>query len=398
MQTTFKPRTHSMQNLLFLYLFLSILPLSPLNAQAPLQQGTVHYRISSGASPNATDTTSLLLLFSTDAAALSITTSQDPGSGTFLVLNYKLGQSQGFLYANGDTTPTALTYITPDPSTAKRYNLKLSSVSEKKILGYPCTYFILTPKGGNKKLDRISGWITDRIKTKAVPVTELQNQLPGFPLELSLRDGSSEATILFEADQISPLDTALLQKYCAYMQAAGIPKAEVARQATQAFYNDTTGRLRIPVLPGWAVVENTNWETYLRNDALKATVRLQRRMFTNKEDLEPQLEKVVVQGSRYLQDVLRLPVPAFEGLSFQDRPALQRTWRYSNARNYIFRLYFNGQNPYDYFPLADLVEMQRVFLLKDVLYELQVQTVPTNYETVLQAVENMLAQAASIGQ
>ncbi|MCY7330570.1 MAG: hypothetical protein LH618_18610, partial [Saprospiraceae bacterium] len=85
-------------------------------------------------------------------------------------------------------------------------------------------------------------------------------------------------------------------------------------------------------------------------------------------------------------------------LSFQDRPALQRTWRYSNARNYIFRLYFNGQNPYDYFPLADLVEMQRAFLIKDVLYELQVQTAQTNYETVLQAVENMLAQAVSVGQ
>lgn len=387
-----------MRNHLLIYLFLSIPPLSQLNAQTTLKQGMVHYRMSSTASPDAPDTTSLLLLFSTDAAALSLTTSQDPGSGTFLVLNYKLGQSQGFLYADGDTTPTALTYLTPDPNTAKKYNLKRSSVGEKKILGYPCTYFILTPKGGDKKTDRISGWITDRIKTKAVPVTELQNQLPGFPLEISLRDGSSGATILFEADQISLLDTVLLQKYRAYMQSAATPKAEILRQATQAFYNDTIGRLQIPILPGWTVMENNNRKIYLRHDGFKATVRLQRRMYANKEDLEPQLEKVVVQSGSYLQDVLRLPVPALETISFQDLPALQRTWHYSNAKNYIFRLYFNGQNPYDYFPLADLVEVQRAFLLKDVLYELQVQTVQSNYAQVMQVVENMLTQAVSVGQ
>ncbi len=357
-----------MQNHWLAYFFFLLFPFSQINAQTILQQGTVHYRMSSTNSSGVADTVNLSILFSPDAAVWSRNSPQEPGSGEFLVLNYPLGQSQGFVYMDGDTIPTVVKNINNDLGNARRYKLKVSETDKKTILGYSCKHFVCTPKDGSKKSNIISGWMTDKIKTKAVPVIDLYNQLPGFPLEVSLEDSRSGETILFEANHISLLDTSLLRNYQNYIGWTATSRSDAVQRAAQDFYNDTTVRLEIPIPSDWTIVEYTSQDIYLRNDALKATVRFRRKLPKTDEDIELQLEKLVVQSSSYLQDVLRLPVPTLKGLFFLDQPNMQRTWRYSNAKNYVFRDYFNGQNPYDYFPLAELVETHRAFLMQDILY------------------------------
>ncbi|MEO6039610.1 MAG: hypothetical protein ABIQ93_14445 [Saprospiraceae bacterium] len=384
-----------MRNRLLLYLSFFTLPL---NAQNILRQATVHYHVSSSTSPASTDSISLHLYFAPGMGVLSMTRSQEPNAGTFLVLNYESGQSQGFLYANGDTTSAAQVSLYQDMPVEKQYTLQLSAREKKTILGYTCTHFDLIPKRQKKTADRISGWITDRIKTKAVPVTDLYNELPGFPLEVSLRDGSSGATILFTADQVAPLDSGLLEAYRRHVQRAALPKRDVAKQVYAAFERDSTVRLAMPVPPDWTVLENNYRELSLEHKGFKARLQLRRHAPKLNAEVEAQLENLVDRSGSYLRDALHLPVAPLDAFAFREQPAVQRIWRYPNARNYIFHTYPQEQNPYDYFPLTELVEVQRAFLLKDVLYVLQVQTVQGNYEQVMQAVEDMLRQAALSGR
>ncbi len=377
----------------FLYFSLFLLSLSRLHAQVSLQQGTVHYRMTSSTG----DTASLVLHFSPALAVLSASSAQDLVSGTFLIWDYQQEQSQGFIYADGDTSSTALNALSPDAAVEKRYKREITK-EKKTIAGYVCTRFILVPKGRKKSADRITGWYTAQIKTQAGPVPNLNHEMPGFPLEISLRDSRSGGTVLFTADRISKLDTSVLGAYGSYMQRASRPKPDAARRAELAFYQDSSVRLQMPVLPGWKIAAQTYQTLTLRHDGWKAILRLQRRAPAGDVEVAPQLEKVVMESGNYLQDVLHLPLPAMTTLTFRDQPAMQRVWHYSNGRNYIFQTYSREQNPYNYFPLTELVELQRAFLIKDVVYEMQVQTVQTNYAQVLQAVEDMLKQATLPGR
>jgi len=379
------------------------LPISlTIKGQNVLESGVVSFKIARPELMDSANTETLICFFGASTSVQHSFPANKEGIALTL-LDLKDRKHINVIVTPEDTFALNFSFDTSrfDKPLNKDFKTKFKQKKTKHILGYECSFFSVSPVKNSLIPFKLEAWVTNQIQTKHLPeiLGLFDVKWPGFPLEIMINDIQTDSGVAMKAEWVRLLGDSLLTlkkeevlnlwKGYTDRHKNDLQARRKLIEKEYAFRADTSITLSIQVDTLWEVVEIKPQMITLECKSLAARCYISREAELHPKEAEQQMTDLLFYNQNYLV-VLESPSPPIETIMFRGKVAKQQIWNFHNQAILEHHIYPKEHNPFNLFPMENLVIRKCVFNVQDIECMAVIQTTKSNFDNILQSVDQML--------